>query len=101
MAGLVDTFCIQNLPQTSIEFLLKCVEEYQLIVTEEKKGDKAYLLKVVARHLTLETIENSADHGADIFLRLYKALGDELKQAGVKIEPTVNGTRGGQDRWTN
>ena len=95
MAGLVDTFCIQNLPQTSIEFLLKCLEDYHINVDDDKKGDKAYLLKIVVRHLTSETVENSADHGADIFLKLYAALGEELKQAGVKIEPNVNSTGGG------
>ena len=92
MAGLVDTFCIQNLSKTSIDFLLKCVETYGIAVTDDRKGDKPYLLKVVVRHLTSEAVENSADQGAALFLQLYNELGGELKKVdGVKQEENVDG----------
>ena len=81
MAGLVDTFCIQNLSKRSIDFLLKCVETYGIAVTDDRKGDKPYLLKVVVRHLTSEAVENSADQGAALFLQLYNELGGELKKS--------------------
>ena len=93
MAGLVDTFCIQNLPKTSIEFLLKCADEYGIAVADEKVGDKPYVLKVVIRHLTSDTVENSADQGAALFLKLYNDLGAELKKVdGMKLEQ--DGERG-------
>ena len=79
MAGLVESFCLQNLPQTEVDFLLARVVEYQIPVTDDKKGDKAHLLKVVMRHLTSADVENSADGGAAIFLKLYNDLGGALK----------------------
>ena len=92
MAGLVDTFCIQNLPHASIEFLLKCCDDFKIVVGNDKKDNKPYVLKVVLRFLTSDDIEQSADQGAAIFLKLYQALGEELKAAGVKNELNVSGT---------
>ena len=91
MAALVEAFCIQNLPHTSIEFLLAHATEYGINVPDDKKNDKPYVLKVVLRYLTSETVENSADHGAAVFLKLYGELGEELKTIGlqaIKPEPT-------------
>ena len=68
MAALVDKFCIQNLSKTSIDFLLKYVAEYEIEVADEKIGDKPYLLKVVIRHLTSETVETQQIKGQHHFL---------------------------------
>ena len=91
MAGLIEEFCLQSLPKTSVDYLLGLTEEYRITVAEEKKDSKAYLLKVVLRHLTSDTIEESEDQGATIFLKLYKELGEELKNTGVvpKVEATM------------
>ena len=101
MAGLIEAFCVESLPKTSIDFLIGLTEEYQLQITDEnKKGDKSYLLKIVLRYLTSADIENSADKGAGVFLKLYNELGDELKAAdiGVKTEMPALEDRGSNDR---
>ena len=83
MAGLIEEFCLQSLPKTSVDYLLGLTEEYRITVADDKKDNKAYLLKVVLRHLTSDTIEESDDQGATIFLKLYKELGEELKIQGL------------------
>ena len=75
MAGLVDTFCIQNLPHASIEFLLKCCDDFKIVVGNDKKDNKPYVLKVVLRFLTSDDIEQSADQGAAIFLNCIRLWG--------------------------
>lgn len=90
MAGLVDAFCLQMLPQAGEDFLLGLCDEYRITVVEAKREDKAHLVKVLLRHLTSEAIETSADAGAAIFLKLYKELGGELKSVGAKIKPDAD-----------
>ena len=89
MAGLIEEFCLESLPKTTVDYLLGLTEEYRIEVADEKKGDKRYLLKVVLRHLTSDTIEESPDQGAAVFLKIYKELGEQLKDVGVvpKVEP--------------
>ena len=86
MAGLIEAFCVEALPKTSIGFLLGLTEEFQLDVAEVKKADKSYLLKVVLRHLTSAAVEESADNGAAIFLKLYQELGEELAASDIHIK---------------
>ena len=90
MAGLVDAFCLEMLPQAGIEFLLARCTEYNIVVPEPKKDDKAHVLKLLLHYLTNPDIEGTADHGAALFLKLYQDLGGELKNVGalVKQEPT-------------
>ena len=85
MAGLVENFCIEHLPSASIEFLTARAGEYQIQIAPDKTDNKSYILKLVLRHLTSATIENSADQGAAVFLKLYQELGDELKNAGIGV----------------
>ena len=87
MAGLVEDFCLKMLPQTDIEFLTARIEEYEIVVVDAKRNDKAHLLKLLLRHLTSETVENSENGGIDIFLKLYNDLGGALKDL-TKSEPT-------------
>ena len=87
MAALVEDFCIKHLPSASIEFLTELAEEYVIQVPADKTDNKSYVLKLVLRHLTSATIENSADHGAAVFLKLYQELGDELKDSGIGVLP--------------
>ena len=47
MAGLIDSFCLESLPKTSLDFLLGLSDEYKIVVAIEKRGDKAYVLKLV------------------------------------------------------
>ena len=87
MAGLVEEFCLQLLPKTSYDFLLALTEEYQINLDDTKKDEKAYVLKLVVRHLSSEALEQTNDGGAAVFLKLYKELGEELKKEKVKLEP--------------
>ena len=87
MAGLVEEFCLQLLPKTSYDFLLALSEEYQIVLDNGKKDEKAHVLKMVMRYLTGETLEGTGDGGAAVFLKLYKELGEELKKEKVKLEP--------------
>lgn len=98
MAQLVESFCMKMLPGASLDFLLALTEEYRIEVQEAKRADKNYLVKVVLRHLTSDTIENSADGGAAVFLKLYQDLSDTLEtlDVGVKNEaslPNLEGDR--------
>ena len=86
MAGLVEAFCVQMLPEAGEDFLVGLTEEYQITIDDAKKTDKVYLVKVLLRHLTSAAVENSADGGAAIFLKLYKELGGELKTLGSKFK---------------
>ena len=78
MAGLVESFCLKMVPETDVAFLIGLCTEYQIVVPNDKLGDKPYLVKVVIRHLTSAEVENSADHGAAKFLKLYNELGQQL-----------------------
>ena len=91
MAELVESFCMQMLPETSEDFLQGLCDEYKIVVEVAKKDDKPYLLRLVLRYLTSETVENSADKGASLFLKLYSELGGELKKHGkqLKSEPSM------------
>ena len=95
MAALVEAFCIQALPKASIDFLLEHATEYGLVVEDDKKDNKPFLLKIVLRYLTSDTVENSADKGAAVFLKLYSELGEELPDLDVqpKPEPDLNDSR--------
>ena len=86
MAGLVEEFCLQLLPKTSYDFLLALSEEYQIVLDNGKKDEKAHVLKMVMRYLTGETLEGTGDGGAAVFLKLYKELGEELKKEKVKLK---------------
>ena len=91
MAGLVDTFCIQSIPQTSLEFLMEKVTEYNIVIADDKKDDKAFVIKQVIKHLVSDAVTGSLDHGAALFLKLYGELGGELKKLSVKQEPQEGG----------
>ena len=75
MAGLVESFCLKMVPETDVAFLIGLCTEYQIVVPNDKLGDKPYLVKVVIRHLTSAEVENSADQGTAKFLKLYNELG--------------------------
>ena len=79
MAKLVETFCLKMLQEAGVEFLFALTEEYRIPVDPGNKEDKNQLVKVLLRHLSSEAIEQSADKGAAIFLKLYNELGEELK----------------------
>ena len=90
MAGLVEAFCIRMLPETGIPFLLARCGEFGIDVPDEKIADKPYLLKLVMRHLTSDTVENSADQGVALFLKLYNDLGGELQAIGAQFKRESN-----------
>ena len=82
MAGLVEQFCLQMLPEVSVDFLMGLCDEYRITVAEAKQEDKTYLVKVVLRHLTSDAIENSADQGAAIFFEVVPRIGWGVKELG-------------------
>ena len=84
MAGLVEEFCLKMLPETSVEFLTGLCDEFRIVIPGDKADNKAYLVKVVLRHLTSADIENSEDQGTAIFLKLYNELGGELKPEALQ-----------------
>ena len=95
MAGLVESFCVKMLPETSVEFLTGLCDEYRIVVPEEKAEDHSYLVKVLLRHLTSADVENSDDQGAAIFLKLYNELGEELKTTNLQPKREHAPTGGG------
>ena len=84
MTGLVEDFCLKMLPQADLGFLLARTLEYNIAVADDKQGDKAHVLKLLLRHLTSADVENSPDHGAALFLKLYNDLGTVLKDSNYK-----------------
>ena len=99
MAKLVENFCLQMLPNASVDFLVGLTEEYRITVANEQKDDHSHLVRVIYRHLTDPAIEQSTDKGAAIFLKLYTELGEDLKSLGagpVKTEPKMPDLEGGE-----
>ena len=90
MAELVEAFCLQNISEASAGFLLASTEEYRTDV-DAANCDNKKLLKTVYKHLVSDAVQNSNDHGAALFLKLYNDLGGELKTLApeVKTEPPV------------
>ena len=82
----MEEFCLKQVGEASLDFLVALTEEYQLQVAADKADNKKHVLKVVLRHLTSEDVEKSADQGVAVFLKLYKELGGELKKVGVKLK---------------
>ena len=95
MAGLVESFCVKMLPETSVEFLTGLCDEYRIVVPDGKTEDHSYLVKVLLRHLTSADVENSDDHGVAIFLKLYNELGEELKTINLQPKREHAPTGGG------
>lgn len=85
--SLIEKFVTQWLPEANVDFLNALCTEYKIVVPGPKAGKHQELLKLVLRHLTSEEVENSADHGAAIFLKLFNELGLELGKGQPKIEP--------------
>jgi len=78
MSGLVETLCAQWLTEVGADKLQELCDEYKIEVPAPKVGKKDYLLKLVLRFLSSETLENSADGGQAVFLKLFNELGEIL-----------------------
>lgn len=92
MSGLVEAFVTKHLPEVDSEFLTGLCDEYRIVVADEKAGKKPELLKLVMRYLSSEDLENSADKGAGVFLKLYGELGEKLSAVKPKVEiPALDG----------
>ena len=95
MAGLVESFCVKMLPETSVEFMTGLCDECRIVVPEGKAEDHSYLVKVLLRHLTSAEVEESPDHGVAKFLKLYNELGEELKTTNLQPKREQAPTGGG------
>ena len=93
MAKLVETFCLKMLQEAGVDFLFGLTEEYRIPVDDANKEDKNYLVKVLLRHLASETIEQSTDKGAGVFLKLYNELGEELGTLGATAGAAAGGVK--------
>ena len=88
MAGLVEAFVTKHLPEVDVDFLTGLCDEFKIQVDDAKKDKKPDLLKLVLRYLTSDALEQTADHGAAVFLKLYGELGDYLGALVPKNDPT-------------
>ena len=87
--SLVETFVTQWLPEADADFLTGLCDEFRVIVPDHKAGKHQELLKLVLRYLSSETLEQSPDQGAAVYLKLFSELGTALGKGKVqpKIEP--------------
>ena len=89
MAELVEAFCLQNISEASAGFLLALTEEYRIDVDAGNRDNRNILVKTVYKHLVSDAVQNSPDHGAALFLKLYNDLGGELKTLVPEVKPEV------------
>ena len=91
MTALIESYVFQWLPEADVALLTAVCVELQINVPHEKEGLKPDLLKLVLRFLNSETLEDSADKGAGVFLKLFGDLGDHLGkgQRQPKPEPVL------------
>ena len=83
----MEQLVTQWLPEAEIEFLVERCTEFQIQIPAGNADDPTYLRRRILRYLTSDTMENSADHGAAIWQKLFGDLGTVLGKGAVKKEP--------------
>ena len=88
---LIATLVTQWLPEADVGYLTALCTQYKLDVPNEKVGDKAALLKIILRYLNSVELEQTADKGQGVLMKLFGELGDHLQkgQRQPKPEPVV------------
>ena len=84
---LVEKLVAQWLPEAEVDFLTERCTEFAINVPGDKANNQQYLVRLVSRHLYSETLENSADQGKAVWLKLFGDLGTALGKGVPKIEP--------------
>ena len=59
-----EKYVVQNLPNATLDYLTAFCEEYRIVVPDDRRENRDYLVKVAIRHLSSVEVENSADGGA-------------------------------------
>ena len=90
--SLIEKFITQWLPEANVNFLTDLCNQYAINIPDTKLGKHQEVLKLVLRYLSSETLENSADKGAAVFMKLFNELGVELGKGTPKAEPLDTGT---------
>ena len=93
---LIEKLVAQWLPEADVEFLTERCTEFAINVPVAKADNQQYLVRLVSRHLYSETLENAADQGKSVWLKLFGDLGTALGKGTPKIEapdpgPNVGG----------
>ena len=77
-ASMVEQLCFAWLVEADVDLLQGFCDEYRIEVADDKIGKKDCLLKLVLRYLNSEDLENTADKGATVFMKLFSELGESL-----------------------
>ena len=93
---LIEKLVAQWLPEADVEFLTERCTEFAINIPVAKANNQQYLVKLVSRHLYSETLENAADQGKSVWLKLFGDLGTALGKGAPKVEapdpgPNVGG----------
>ena len=94
--SLVEKFVTQWLPEAEVDFLTQLCTEYAIQIPPAKAGKHQDILKLVLRHLSSQDLEDTADHGAAVYLKLFNELGTVLGKGQPKPEPALS-TNGDND----
>ena len=87
MADLIEKLVIQWLPEASVEFLTEKCGEFTVAIPNDKADNQQYLVRLVSRHLYSAELENSAEQGKPVWLKLFGELGTALGKGAPKQEP--------------
>ena len=86
MAELVEKLVTQWLLEADVGFLTARCTEFNVNVPADKAGNKQYMIRLITRYLYSEALENTADNGKAVWLKLFGELGDVLGKGTPKNE---------------
>ena len=86
-ANLLEQLVARWLPEAEIQFLTERCTEFGINVPPEKADNQQYLVRLISRYLYSEQLENEADHGHSVWLKLFGDLGTSLGKGVPKTEP--------------
>ena len=86
-ANLLEQLVARWLPEAEIQFLTERCTEFDINVPHAKANNQQYLVRLVSRYLYSEQLENEADNGHSVWLKLFGDLGTSLGKGVPKTEP--------------
>ena len=84
---LIEKLVSQWLPEADVDFLTARCTEFVINVPPDKVANQQYLVRLISRHLYSEALENEADRGASVWLKLFGDLGAALGKGAPKVDP--------------
>ena len=88
---LLEKLVVQWLPEAEVAFLIEKCTEFAIQVQNDKADNQQYLVRLISRHLYSEDLENTADRGHSVWLKLFGDLGTSLGKGAPKPEtPDAN-----------